>query len=399
MRLYEFEGKKAFRLYNIPVPEGRVCENNDDAIETAKEIGFPVMVKAQVLKGGRGKAGGIKVADDENSLKDTLKTMKEKKVCGEKVEKFLVEKKLNVREEYYIGITIDEIKKKNVLLFGKGGVDVEAEPEGIKKIHIDPFVGLQPFLAKTLISKNGVKGKILLKMSDIAVKLYKLYTEMDCVLAEINPLILTEEGAVFAGDARLEIDDDATGRQENNLNKLRIPVREEKTREPTPLELEARRIDRIDHRGVAGRVVEFDGDIALIIGGGGASLTVFDAILRYGGKPANYCEIGGNPTVKKVQKLTELLMKKKGIKALGVITNVLSNTRVDLVARGVIKGLLNSGVELKKFPVIFRVPGSWEEEGFRILEKYGIKYFTREHTMEESAKYLVEMVKKNGDTG
>lgn len=398
MRLYEFEGKRVFKLYHIPVPEGDVCRTLEEAVEIAHKIGFPVMVKAQSLKGGRGKAGGIKSAEDENSVRSAFMEIREKGILGEKVENFLIEKKLNVKEEFYLGITIDEIRKRNLLLFGKGGIEVEEGAKEIERVHIHPLIGVQPFVAKTLISRKGIKGKVLLKISEIAVKLYRLYTEMDCILAEINPLILTEEEEIFAGDARIEIDDDATGRQEENLRKLGIPIREEKAREPTPMEIEARKIDRIDHRGVAGRVVEFDGDIALIIGGGGASLTVFDAILRFGGKPANYCEIGGNPTVKKVQKLTELLMKKKGIKALGVITNVLSNTRVDLVARGVIKGLLNSGIDPKKFPVIFRVPGSWEEEGFRILEKYGIKYFTREHTMEEAAKYLVEMVKKNGNS-
>jgi succinyl-CoA synthetase beta subunit/citryl-CoA synthetase large subunit len=217
---------------------------------------------------------------------------------------------------------------------------------------------------------------------------------MDATMAEINPLILTKEQKFFCADSRIEIDDDALVRQKGNLERFNIPLREEKEREPTELEIKARGIDQLDHRGVAGRVVEFDGDIALIIGGGGASLTVFDAILRYGGKPANYCEIGGNPTVKKVQKLTELLLSKKGIKGVAVITNVLSNTRVDLVARGVIKGMLARGIDPSKFPVVFRVPGSWEEEGFKILEKYGIKYFTRDQTMDEAAKYIVDLLKK-----
>jgi len=396
MRLYEFEGKRLFKEWGLPVPDGELVEREEDLLEKGKKIGFPLVAKVQVLKGGRGRAGGVKVINDENELLDFGKKFFKEGFLGRPTRAILLEKKLDVEKEFYLGITIDELAKRNCLLFTEGGVDVEeiAKSGRVLRLHIDPFTGLKSFLAKGFFAKADFKGKTLLDISDIAVKLYDLYIKMDATMAEINPLILTKEKKFFCADSRIEIDDDALTRQKGNLEKFNLPVREEKEREPTELEIKAREIDQLDHRGVAGRVVEFDGDIALIIGGGGASLTVFDAILRYGGKPANYCEIGGNPTVKKVQKLTELLLSKKGIKGVAVITNVLSNTRVDLVARGVIKGMLAKGIDPSKFPVVFRVPGSWEEEGFKILEKYGIKYFTREQTMDEAAKYIVELLKK-----
>jgi succinyl-CoA synthetase beta subunit/citryl-CoA synthetase large subunit len=395
MRLYEFEGKKLFKEWGLPVPDGELVEREEELLKGGKKIGFPLVAKVQVLKGGRGKAGGVKVINDENELLEFGKKFFREGFLGKPIKGILLEKKLDVEKEFYLGITIDELAKRNCLLFTEGGMDVEeiARSGGVLKLHIDPFTGLKSFLAKGFFAKE-FKGKTLLEISEIAVKLYDLYIKMDATMAEINPLILTKEQKFFCADSRIEIDDDALVRQKGNLERFNIPLREEKEREPTELEIKAREIDQLDHRGVAGRVVEFDGDIALIIGGGGASLTVFDAILRYGGKPANYCEIGGNPTVKKVQKLTELLLSKKGIKGVAVITNVLSNTRVDLVARGVIKGMLARGIDPSKFPVVFRVPGSWEEEGFKILEKYGIKYFTRDQTMDEAAKYIVELLKK-----
>lgn len=396
MRLYEFEGKKLFKEWGLPVPDGELVEKEEELITAGEKIGFPLMAKVQILKGGRGKAGGVKEIKDEDELLDFGKKIFKEGFLGRPVRGILLEKKLDVEREFYLGITIDELEKRNCLLFTEGGMDVEeiAKSGMVLKFYVDPFTGLKSFLTKGFFAKANFKGRLLLDISEIAVKLYDLYIKMDAIMAEINPLILTRDKKFFCADSRIEIDDDALARQKGNLEKFNIPVREEKEREPTELEIKAREIDQLDHRGVAGRVVEFDGDIALIIGGGGASLTVFDAILRYGGKPANYCEIGGNPTVKKVQKLTELLLSKKGIRGVAVITNVLSNTRVDLVARGVIKGMLSKGIDPSRFPVVFRVPGSWEEEGFKILEKYGIKYFTREQTMDEAAKFIVELLKK-----
>jgi len=393
MRLFEYESKQIARSKGFPMAEGHVCSTPQEALEAAKKIGAPVAVKSQVPAGGRGKAGGILFADTPEEAFKAAEKLLGSKVRDRLVEKVLVEKKLDIVEEYYMGMVIDEIAKRDAFLFGKGGMDVEkAAREGaVKKFLIDPILGFPSYQAKLAVENMGVSTKLLNNFTRLATQLYDLYVAFDATLLEVNPLVATKSGELLAADFRMDIDDDALGRQTKALAAFGITPKEEKGRPPTPLEIEAEKIDKIDHRGVAGRLVEFDGDIGLIIGGGGASLTVMDAIYRFGGKPANYCEIGGNPTVKKIRLLTYAILGKPGIKKIAVITNVLSNTRVDLVARGVILGMKDRGIDPGKYPIVFRVPGSWEDDGFRILEKYGIKYFDRSHTMDEAAKYIVDL--------
>lgn len=393
MRLFEYEAKLIAKSKGFPIAEGAACATPEEAFDAAKKINAPIAIKSQIPAGGRGKAGGILFADTPEQARDAAAKLLGSKVRDRVVAKVLVEKKLDIAEEFYMGIVIDEIAKKDAFLFGKGGVDVEqAAREGlIEKMRIDPFIGLLGFQAKLLLEKYGVADKLLNSMTQLALRLYDIYISYDATLLEVNPLVSTKSGELIAADFRMDIDDDASNRQSKAMAAFGITAREDKGRASTALEIEAEKIDKIDHRGVAGRVVEFDGDIGLIIGGGGASLTVMDAIYRFGGKPANYCEIGGNPTVKKLRMLTKALLGKQGIKKIAVITNVLSNTRVDLVARGVILGMMDRGIDPSKYPIVFRVPGSWEDDGFRILEKYAIKYFDRTHTMDEAAKYIVDM--------
>ena len=406
MRLYEYEGKALVREGGIPTPYGRNVLSGRAACEVATEIDGPVVVKAQVLFGGRGKAGGIRFAATPEDARDQANDLLSGPLRGTAVTSVLVERRLDIVSEYYVGITYDEMEKRAVVIAGRsGGVDAEEAAAGgaeFVRRHIDPFVGLQPYMARD-IARRVVEGKAAASMAEVVTRLYRLFWSYDAGLVEINPLALTADGNLVAADCRLEIDDDALFRQEGRLARLGIPVRQERGREPTELEIRAAEIDNIDHRGVAGRVVEFDGDIALIIGGGGASLTVFDAILRCGGRPANYCEIGGNPTVRKVQELTCLLMSKPGVQSLAVITNVLNNTRVDLVARGVIKGLLDSGIDPATFPIVVRSSGSWEDDGYRILDKYGIEWFDRTRTIDAAASYIVELTRRvgtvDGNTG
>jgi len=183
------------------------------------------------------------------------------------------------------------------------------------------------------------------------------------------------------------------GRQQAMLKELGADPSGRQAREPTPLEMRAVEIDTSDHRGVAGRVVEFDGSLGLIIGGGGASLTAFDAVRRHGGAPANYCEIGGNPSVHKVAELAKLILSKPGVERIAVIMNVVNNTRVDMVARGVIKGCVESGREPSETIAAFRIPGAWEDEGFRLLRHYGVEPLDRTVSIDEAARRAVEEMK------
>jgi succinyl-CoA synthetase beta subunit len=212
-------------------------------------------------------------------------------------------------------------------------------------------------------------------------------------LAEINPLVKFEDGSFVAVDAHMDMENEARPRQKALLAELGVGDDETReAREATPFEIEGERIDAVDHRGVAGNVTEFDGDLGLVIGAGGGSLTLFDAVRRHGGHPANYCEIGGNPSVSKAANLTKLVLSKPGVEKIAVMMSIVSNTRVDIVARGVIKACVDLGHDPAEKIAIFRIPGAWEEEGFKILEHYGVEYVDRSVSMHEAARIAVEKV-------
>jgi len=234
--------------------------------------------------------------------------------------------------------------------------------------------------AREIVAEAGISGKLLLGLSPVLSTLAEVFLDYDATLAEINPLGLMDDGRLVALDCHLEVDDDAVSRHADIAALEKDTGRVEGERRISNFERQAAGIDSLDHRGVAGRVIEFDGNLGLIIGGGGASLTAFDAIRSHGGRPANYCEIGGNPSVLKVKELTRLILSKPGVDKIAVIMNVVSNTR------GIVKGILESGKSPAQTVAVFRVPGAWEEEGFKILSKYGISIQGRTVSIDEAAK-------------
>ena len=238
----------------------------------------------------------------------------------------------------------------------------------------------------------GLSGKNLVGVGRILAGLSRAFLEIDAVTVEINPLVETKDGDLVGLDAHVEIDDDASWRQERRLSALGEVSGPSAGRSPTPMEEEARRIDATDHRGVAGRLVEFDGDLGLLIGGGGASLTVFDAVLRHGGRPANYSEMGGNPTAEKVAALTTLLLSKPGVVKLAAIMNVVNNTRADIIAEGILRGVERAGREPAETIAVFRVPGSWEQEARAIMAAAGVEALGREISLDRAARMAVERV-------
>jgi succinyl-CoA synthetase beta subunit/citryl-CoA synthetase large subunit len=231
-----------------------------------------------------------------------------------------------------------------------------------------------------------VTGSDLNKLVPIVTRLANLFVTYDMTLAEINPLGKLSDGSFVALDAHMDMENEARGRHKALLADLGVSDEETRqAREATAFELAGEAVDAASHRGVAGNVTEFDGDLGLVIGAGGGSLTLFDAVRKYGGKPANYCEIGGNPSVKKACELTKLILSKPGVRKIAVMMNVVSNTRVDIVARGVIKGCVESGRDPGQTIAIFRIPGAWEDDGFKILRKYGVEYCDRTVSMYEAA--------------
>jgi succinyl-CoA synthetase beta subunit len=393
MRLLEFESKQALIQKGIPTPSGIV-------ISSSQPISFPTpsILKAQVPIGGRQKAGGVVEALNPRDLEFKLKQMLFSTIRGYRVNRILVEQKVDATQEFYLGITYDTVAKQPIAIFSpEGGVDIEnlahQKPEKVIKRHFSISTGLPEYKAREMISLTGITGKTLLGLSNILSLLATIFLEKDATIAEINPLAETKDGKRVALDCHLEIDDDALYRHPDMTEKTNDPDRIQGIRSISDFEKKASEIDNLDQRGVAGRLIEFDGNLGLIIGGGGASLTAFDAVLRYGGHPANYCEIGGNPSVLKTKELTKHILSKPGVEKVAVIMNVVSNTRVDLVARGVIKGILELGKNPSEALAVFRIPGAWEEEGFKILSNYGVEYCDRTVSIDEAARRAVEKLK------
>jgi succinyl-CoA synthetase beta subunit/citryl-CoA synthetase large subunit len=399
MRFYEYEAKELFDRHGLPLGDRGVALTAVDAREIAHRIGGPVVLKSQVLTGGRMKAGAVKFADTPDQAAQLFDEILPIVVNDQKARSILVEKKSPIAQEYYAGVTWDSRRKLPVLIFSSmGGIDIEEvaeqHPESVSKTHFSTLLPPTPRIAKEGISATGVTGAALNKLTPIVSKLIDIFLAYDLTLVEINPLVRLEDGRFLVLDGHVDMEAEARDRHKALLDDLGIhPEETRQARPPTDFEIRGAEVDASDHRGVAGNVVEFDGNLGLIIGAGGGSLTFFDAIREHGGKPANYCEIGGNPSVKKTCALTKLVLSKPGVEKIAVMMNVVSNTRVDIVARGVIKGCIESGRDPADAITIFRIPGAWEDEGFKILEKYGVEYCDRSVSMFDAAERAVEKMK------
>ena len=386
----------------MPTANGGVATTPEEAERIAAEIGGTVVIKSQVLAGGRMKAGGVKFADTPGEAKEAATAILTLEIRDQLPRGVLIEPKAVVKQEYYLGITYDALAKLPVAIFSDmGGIDIEEvaeqHPDHVAKQHFSSLMPLSDFKMKELIASLGIGGGQLTALTRIASRLAQTFIEYGLTLAEINPLAQLEDGSFVALDCHLDMEEEARDQQGAVLGEFGIDADETRQgRPPTDFERRGAQVDAVDQRGVAGRVVEFDGDLGLVIGAGGGSLTIFDAVQRHGGRPANYCEIGGNPSVKKACELTKLILSKPGVEKIAVIMNVVSNTRVDIVARGVVKGVIESGYDPAEKIAIFRIPGAWEGEGFKILEKYGVEYCDRTVSMSEAARRAVEKLGAGG---
>ncbi|WP_423792134.1 succinate-CoA ligase subunit beta [Methanocaldococcus indicus] len=355
MKLHEYEAKKIFKEYGIPVPESFLIKKWD----IPKEVDKDVVLKAQVLVGGRGKAGGIIFANKEN-FKEKLDELFKKEIKGEKVEKILVEEKLPIKEEYYLSITIDRAKKKPVIIFStEGGVDIEDVPdEKIIKYYVDVTKPFLPYMCREIVNE----AKVDFRIADIIYKLYKIFKDYDATLVEINPLVITEDNKIYAADAVILLDDDAAFRQNYEIF--------EDYKEKLPFSY-----------------VELDGDIAVIGNGAGLTLASMDIIHNLGLKPACFLDIGGGADEERVKLALKKVLENKNVK--GIFINILGGiTKCDEVAKGIVD-------VLKEYPNIkfsVRLMGTNEEEGKKILEENGIIY---EVSMEEAGKRLLEVINSN----
>jgi len=399
MRLYEYEAKALFARHGAPLLKGRVAKTPAEARDAAAEIGGSTVLKSQVLTGGRMKAGGVKFAETPAEAEAAAKAILTLEIKGQKPRGVLVEQRAPVAKEFFAAVTWDGRRKLPVVVFSDmGGIDIEEvaekHPEHVSRTHLSSLLPFSPHRAKEAIAAVGVTGDDLTRLTPIVATLIEVFLRYDLTLAEINPLGKLQDGRFLVLDGHVDLEGDARDKHAKLLAEL--GVGKEETREarpPTPFEIRGAEVDASDHRGVAGNVKEFDGDLGLIIGAGGGSLTLFDAIRKHGGRPANYCEIGGNPSVKKTCELTKLILSKPGVKKIAVMMNVVSNTRVDIVARGVIKGCIESGKKPAETIATFRIPGAWEDDGFKILRKYGVDYCDRKISMYEAAGRAVAKMK------
>jgi succinyl-CoA synthetase beta subunit len=366
MKLYEYEARQIFEEYKIPVPKWGLASNAEEALKIAKEISFPVVVKAQVLVGGRGKAGGIKFANNEEELINVTNSILNLTIKGERVSKVIISKYLDIKQELFLSLIMDRTTRKPLILASReGGIDIEQiakeDPKKVLRIHVNPLIGLQDFIIRKIEDFFSLKN-----IKSIVFALYEIFTKYDCELAEINPLGITNNNEIYAIDAKIIIDDSALYRQ----NKFGERI----DRELNEFEMIAR------ESGFS--YVEHDGDIGIISNGAGLTMTTMDIVQYYGGRPANFLDIGGGADAEIVYKA--LLVQLKHPRAKSIFINILGGiTRCDEVAKGIIKALNEIKTNKK---IVVRMKGTNEEIGKKMLNEVGI--FTYDE-MEEAAKEVV----------
>ncbi len=373
MNLHEYQAKDILAKYGIPVPPGKVAFTADEAKQIATEYGDLVVIKAQVHTGGRGKAGGVKLARTPEEAREKAAQILGLNIKGFITKKVLVAKGVNIAKEYYAGMILDRVTQRVVLMLSKeGGMDIEevaaTRPYALIKYPINPATGLRPFEARELVKRAGMEGN-LNKLADVLVKLYQAYVGIDASTAEINPLVITDTGEVVAADAKIVLDDNALYRHPDLT-----PLREFEAEHP--LEVEA------SNYGFS--YVKLDGSIGVIGNGAGLVMYTLDLVQRTGGKAANFLDIGGGAKADTVYNALKVVLKDPDVK--GVFINIFGGiTRADEVAKGVIRAM-DEGILTK--PVAMRVAGTAEEEAKALLKGRPVYMYP---TSVEAAKAIISM--------
>ncbi|BAT71591.1 succinyl-CoA synthetase beta subunit [Thermosulfidibacter takaii ABI70S6] len=386
MKVHEYQAKELFKQYGIPVPRGKVAETPEEAKKIAEELGGNLfVVKAQVHAGGRGKAGGVKLARSVDEVYEIAKNMIGMKLVthqtgpeGKLVRKVLVEEGLNIEKEFYVGMVIDRQTECPVIMVSsEGGVEIEEvakrSPEKILKAFVDPALGMMPFYARKLAFGLGFTGDVLKKAVNFITALYKLFIEKDASLAEINPLVLTKEGDLIALDAKINFDDNALYRHPE-IAELRDIYEED------PLEVEASKYDL--------NYIKLDGNIGCMVNGAGLAMATMDIIKLYGGEPANFLDVGGAANADRVKAAFKILLSDPNVKA--VFINIFGGiVRCDRVAEGVTKAARELEV---KVPMVVRLEGTNKDEAMEILKNSGLSFILAD-SMADGAEKAVKAAK------
>ena len=379
MKLFEHEAKDIFRAFNLPTPPGGLARTPKEARERAVEVGKPVAVKAMVLAGKRGKAGGVKFADTPQEAEKRAEEILKMRINDLPVSAVLVEEKLNVEQEIYAGITVDRNERKYVVIgSASGGMSIEElaeeSPEKIVKMYVDPNLGFQPYEARQMAISMGFRGKAISQLGIFFQKLWNIVEAYDVELTEINPLILTKDGKFFAADARLNIDDNSLFRHKAMIERLKREPVEQNDRERMATEHDM-------------AYVELDGNIACVCNGAGLTMATLDAVSLYGGEASTFLDLGGGADAERVEKGIEVALMYPKVKA--ILVNIMGGiTRCDEVAKGIVAARNEGEITT---PMVIRMVGTNEEEGQEILKEAGIPFLK---TMEEAASKVVELVKE-----
>ncbi|TCT26787.1 succinyl-CoA synthetase (ADP-forming) beta subunit [Melghiribacillus thermohalophilus] len=386
MNIHEYQAKEIFRKYGVAVPNGRVAFSVDEAVEAAKELeGDIKVVKAQIHAGGRGKAGGVKLAKNLDEVRTYAEDLLGKTLVthqtgpeGKEVKRLYIEEGCDIQKEYYVGVVLDRATNRVVMMASEeGGTEIEEvaakTPEKIFKEVIDPVTGLTPFQARRLAFNINIPKELVGKAVKFMMSLYQVFVEKDCSIAEINPLVTTGDGEVLALDAKLNFDDNALYRQKDVLEYRDLD-------EEDPKEVEASKYDL--------SYISLDGNIGCMVNGAGLAMATMDIIKHYGGEPANFLDVGGGATTEKVTEAFKIILSDSNVK--GILVNIFGGImKCDVIAEGVVEATKQVGLNI---PLVVRLEGTNVDLGKKILDESGLN-ITSADSMADAAEKIVSLVK------
>ncbi|HUC90987.1 MAG TPA: ADP-forming succinate--CoA ligase subunit beta [Paenibacillus sp.] len=386
MNIHEYQGKEVLKQYGVAVPEGKVAFTVDEAVEAAQALGTPVVVvKAQIHAGGRGKAGGVKVAKGLEEVRKYAGDILGKTLVthqtgpeGKEVKRLLIEQGCDIKKEYYIGVVVDRATGRVVMMGSEeGGTEIEEvaehSPEKIFKEVIDPVVGLMPFQARRLAFNINIPNELVNKAVGFMTALYAAFTDKDCSIAEINPLVVTGDGNVMALDAKLNFDSNALYRHKDIVELRDLDEEDER-------EIQASKFDL--------SYIALDGNIGCMVNGAGLAMATMDIIKYYGGNPANFLDVGGGATTEKVTEAFKIILSDENVK--GIFVNIFGGImRCDVIANGVVEAAKQLGLTK---PLVVRLEGTNVDLGKKILNESGLNIVAAD-SMADGAQKIVELVK------
>jgi succinyl-CoA synthetase beta subunit len=379
MDLLEYQGKQLFARHGVPVPSGKPATTVDEAVAAADEIGYPCVVKAQVLIGGRGKAGGIKVANDRDEAREHAAAILGMDIRGLTVHEVWVEAASDIAEEYYASIVFDRSAKAPlVMLSTQGGMDIEEvadrDPGAIARLHVDPLIGFQPFHGRRLAYEAGVAADVVRPVASLLARLYEAFSAEEAMLVEVNPLVVLQDRSVKALDAKVTLDDNSFFRHTDNAALRNVGAED-------PQERMAK------ERGLT--YVKLDGDIGILGNGAGLVMSTLDVVAQAGGAPANFLDAGGGSKADAIVSAVEVILSDEKVKA--VLFNIFGGiTRCDEVAKGLIEAF---DVVKPEVPFVVRLDGTNDVEGRRLLAEADLPNVHTAATMNDAAEKVVELAR------